>query len=81
MKEIITDGILDLKGIPCPRNSAQALIKLAGMNMGEILEIIIDDGEPIENVPESIDEEDNYKIIRKRRGEDNLWHLWVKVIR
>jgi len=76
----MANKILDLKGVPCPRNSAQALIKLAGMDAGEILEIIVDDGEPIENVPGSIEEEDNYKILKQTKGEGNTWHLWVEVL-
>jgi TusA-related sulfurtransferase len=81
MGNIISDEILDLKGVPCPRNSARALLKLRGMDKGEILEIIVDDGEPAENVPASIDEEEDYEIIKKLKGDDNTWHLWVKVLR
>jgi TusA-related sulfurtransferase len=81
MVKFKSDEILDLKGVPCPRNSARALLKLGGMEKGEILEIIVDDGEPVENVPASIAEEDNYKIIEKHEGEDHTWHLWVKVLR
>jgi len=81
MAKFKSDEILDLKGVPCPRNSARALLKLGGMEEGEILEIIVDDGEPLENVPASIEEEDNYKIIEKHKGEGHTWHLWVKVLR
>jgi TusA-related sulfurtransferase len=80
MKNIKPDEIIDLKGIPCPQNSAKTLLKLAGMDAGEILEVIVDDGEPKENVPASIETENNYQIMDMIRSEDKLWHIFVKVL-
>jgi len=77
MKKIIADEILDLKGVPCPQNSARTLLKLAGMEEGNILEIIIDNGEPVENVPASLEDE-NYKIIKMIQSKDGFWHLYIK---
>ncbi|OFX34912.1 MAG: hypothetical protein A2X08_01960 [Bacteroidetes bacterium GWA2_32_17] len=80
MKLITANEVLNLKGVPCPQNSAKALLKLASMDFNEILEIIIDDGEPKENVPSSIESDENYKVITLKKYEDNSWHLLVKVI-
>jgi TusA-related sulfurtransferase len=79
MNNIEPTEILNLHGVPCPQNSAKTLLKLAGMDKGEILEIIIDDGEPIENVPSSIEEDDDFEIINIWQTEDGLWHLQIKV--
>ena len=51
--EEIVDS-LDLKGVACPFNYVQAKIRLETMDVGQLLEITIDDGEPIENVPKSL---------------------------
>ena len=51
--EEIVDS-LDLKGVACPFNYVQAKIRLETMKVGQLLEITIDDGEPIENVPKSL---------------------------
>ena len=51
--EEIVDS-LDLKGVACPFNYVQAKIRLETMQVGQLLEITIDDGEPIENVPKSL---------------------------
>ncbi|MDP4266415.1 MAG: sulfurtransferase TusA family protein [Bacteroidota bacterium] len=72
---------LDLKGVPCPQNSARTLIKLAGMDKGEILQVILDDGEPIENVPPSIEDEDEYKIVSTEQNSDGSWRLVIRVER
>lgn len=44
---------LDLRGVACPMNFVKAKLKLETMNIGETLAIILDDGEPIRNVPAS----------------------------
>jgi len=79
MKQIKPDEVINLKGVPCPQNSAKALLKLAGMSKNDILEIILDEGEPKENVPASIEMEDNCEIITLIKSKDDLWHLFVKV--
>jgi tRNA 2-thiouridine synthesizing protein A len=76
----IPDEILDLKGVPCPQNTAKAMVKLSGMDPGEILEIIVDDGEPRENVPASLEVEENLDILNIFLPGDNTCHIQVKVL-
>ena len=45
---------LDLRGIPCPQNAAKAMLYISGMMSGEKIFIVLDQGEPAENVPESL---------------------------
>ncbi len=71
------DEVLDLSGVPCPQNAARALLRLGAMDEGEVLQLTIDDGEPIELVPESLAEED-YPILERRQLEDGRWMLWVR---
>ena len=71
------DEILDLRGVPCPQNSARAILRLDGMDGGLILEIIIDDGEPIENIPPSLEEE-GYEILGSKRNEGGSWRLLIR---
>ena len=63
--ESIVDS-MDLKGVACPYNYVQAKIRLEQMNLGELLEITIDDGEPIQNVPVSLTN-DGHKIIDTKK--------------
>lgn len=72
------DEILDLTGVPCPRNAARSLMVLMRMDEGEILLITIDDGEPIALVPESI-EDDGHTIVARQQLEDTRWKLWIRV--
>ena len=45
---------LDLRGTPCPINFVRTKMKLEQMAAGELLEVWLDPGEPIEQVPDSL---------------------------
>ena len=45
---------LDLRGVICPYNFVKTKLKLDMMAAGELLSVLLDDGEPIRNVPHSI---------------------------
>ena len=45
---------LDLRGTPCPINFVRTKMKLEQMQAGELLEVWLDAGEPIEQVPDSL---------------------------
>ena len=65
--EEITDS-LDLKGVACPFNYVQAKVRLETMDLGQLLEITIDDGEPIENVPVSLTNDGHEVVDTKKVG-------------
>jgi len=71
------DEVLDLTGVPCPQNAARTLLRLGTMDEGEVLEVIIDDGEPIDLVPLSL-EDDDYAILERAQMTDGRWRLWVE---
>jgi tRNA 2-thiouridine synthesizing protein A len=78
MSKIKPDEVINLEGVPCPQNSARSLLKLESMDSGEILEIVVDDGEPIANVPISLEDE-GFKILQTNKTNDDKWHLFVKI--
>ena len=46
--------LLDLRGTPCPINFVRTKLRLEQMQEGQLLEVWLDPGEPIEQVPESL---------------------------
>ena len=76
MEENKPDAYLDLRGVVCPTNFVKTKLKLEEMNPGEVLEIVIDAGEPMANVPRSIKEE-GHKIIKVQKV-DNYFHLLIE---
>lgn len=48
------DAQLDLRGTPCPINFVRTKLSLEKMAPGNLLEVWLDAGEPIEQVPDSL---------------------------
>lgn len=60
--------LLDLRGTPCPINFVRTKLKLEQMSPGSLLEVWLDPGEPIEQVPDSLTIEGyQIKTIEDRR--------------
>lgn len=57
---------LDLKGVKCPYNYIRAKLYLEELEKDSTVMLFLDDGEPIRNVPQSL-ENDGYHIISKER--------------
>lgn len=68
MNEVKSDAYLDLRGVMCPINFVKTKLKLDTMETGEVLELVLDSGEPIQNVPKSIKEE-GHKILEVKKEE------------
>ncbi len=64
----MTEDTLDLRGVVCPMNFVKTKLKLESMEDGEILEVVLDSGEPIQNVPKSLKDE-GYKIVGVKKEE------------
>lgn len=62
--------------MPCPANSARALLALEGMADGRVLLVVVDDGEPVRNVPPALSEEGHSVVRREKSG--GRWRLWVR---
>jgi len=70
---------LDLSGVACPMNFVKTKIKLTTMPIGSQLDVILDDGAPIENVPLSL-EEQGQKVLVKERISETRWKIRVEKI-
>ncbi len=54
MPKQMPDAQLDLRGTPCPINFVRTKLRLEQMTPGALLEVWLDPGEPIEQVPDSL---------------------------
>jgi TusA-related sulfurtransferase len=71
------DAQLDLRGTPCPLNFVRTKLRLEKLPPGSLLEVWLDAGEPIEQVPDSlrmegygieqIEERDQFFALQVRR--------------
>lgn len=66
----------DLRGVACPMNFVQTKIQLSAMKPGDELEIFLDDGQPISNVPGSVRGEGHAILEQVQLG--GYWKLVIK---
>lgn len=76
MSENVADEKIDLRGVLCPINFVKTKLKLEMMDDGQVLEIALDDGEPMRNVPRSIKEE-GHKVVGVEKAGDG-YKIFVK---
>jgi tRNA 2-thiouridine synthesizing protein A len=70
------DESLDLRGVKCPINFVKVKLKLEEMDDGQNLEVIIDTGEPMRNIPRAIKEE-GHRITSAEKLSDDAFSLLV----
>src|SRR5665647_105858 len=66
----------DFRGVACPMNFVKTKIELSTLKSGDLLEILLDDGEPIENVPGSIIGEGH--LVLEQKKIDNYWTVTIQ---
>ena len=67
-EKVTAQSELDLRGVICPYNFVKTKLKLDTMQSGEILAVILDDGEPIRNVPQSVANEGHTILTQELLG-------------
>ncbi len=76
MSTIKPDETLNLLGVVCPINFVKTKLKLEEMDENQILEVYLDEGEPIRNVPRSVKEE-GHTVVKVIKEEDHF-KLYIK---
>ena len=64
------DAELDLRGVICPYNFVKTKLKLETMEGGQLLAVILDPGDPIQNVPRSVVDDGHTVVSQERMGAD-----------
>lgn len=68
--------IKDFRGVACPMNFVKTKIELSTLKSGDLLEVWLDDGQPIQNVPGSVRNE-GHEVISATQVED-YWKVLIK---
>ena len=76
-KSEVEDHVIDLRGVACPLNFVKAKLELEKIELGRVLEVLLDDGEPVRNVPESFANQGQEVLGAKSIGD----HFSVRVRR
>jgi sulfite reductase (ferredoxin) len=66
----------DLRGVACPMNFVKTKIEISSMQSGQLLEILLDDGQPIQNVPGSVRQEGHEILSTEKAGD--YWKMLIR---
>ncbi len=69
---------VDLAGVSCPMNFVKTKVALESIEAGEIIEVILDEGDAILNVPRSVKEEGHQVL--KVTPNDTTFNVLIKKI-
>ena len=75
--EIKVDKTVDLKGQVCPYTFVRSKLAIEKMNLGEVLEVILDHKPAVENVPKSMENE-GQKVLKMDQTGEKECHLFVR---
>lgn len=67
---------LDLRGVICPYNFVKTKLKLETMGVGQVLSVLLDDGDPIRNVPRSVENEGHTVLLQERV--DHVYRVLIR---
>ena len=68
-EEIKADDFVDITDVVCPVTFVKTKVALEELEDGEILQVHINDGEPVQNVPRSVKDE-GHQILKLHDNED-----------
>lgn len=74
---IKANDFIDITEVVCPITFVKVKVAMEELEPGEVLEIKMNSGEPIQNVPRSLKEE-NHKILQVVNNEDETYTVYVE---
>lgn len=77
MADFVVDDTVDITDVVCPITFVKVKVALEELDIGQVLRIHMNDGEPVQNVPRSCKEE-GQKVLKLIDNEDGTYDLIVK---
>ncbi|HIJ80157.1 MAG TPA: sulfurtransferase TusA family protein [Desulfuromonadales bacterium] len=71
--------VIDLRGVSCPTNFVKAKLALEVLDNGTVVQMLIDDGEPVKNVPRSL-KADGHRLIGLQQAADGHYVLELEKV-
>lgn len=77
MEGIKVDKRINIKGLVCPYTFVKSKLAIEDMDVGEVLEILLDSEEASRNIPKSM-EDHGHKVLRVDKISDKDWIIAVR---
>jgi TusA-related sulfurtransferase len=78
-EEIKADEKIDITNLVCPNTFVKTKVVLDELDEGQILEVRLNGGEPVQNVPRSLKEE-GHKVLSLNENDDGTFTLFVEKV-
>ncbi len=75
--DIIPDKKINIKGLVCPYTFVKAKLAIESMDVGQVLEILLDYEEASRSIPKSM-EDHGQKVLKVERTNDTDWVLQIR---
>ena len=79
MADFNVDEKIDITDVTCPITFVKTKVALEEMDEGQILQVHLNDGEPVQNVPRSIREE-GHDVLELTDNNDGTFELFIKKV-
>ena len=73
------DDKVDITDVNCPVTFVKTKVALEELDEGQVLQVHLNDGEPVQNVPRSLKEE-GHEILKLEDNGDGTCELFVKKV-
>lgn len=77
MSEFKAHSFVDITDVVCPITFVKAKVAIEELDDGQILEIKMNEGEPIQNVPRSLKDE-GHKVVQVINNNDSTFSVFVE---
>ena len=77
MADFTIDETVDITDVGCPMTFVKAKVAMEELEIGQVLSVHMNDGEPVQNVPRSFKEE-GQQVLKLIDNEDRTYDLIVK---
>lgn len=75
--DLPVDEKLDITNVVCPVTFVKTKVALEELEDGQILQVHLNEGEPVQNVPRSVKDE-GHKVLKLVDNEDGTYELYIR---
>ncbi len=77
MEDMVVDKKIDIKGLVCPYTFVKSKLAVEDLEIGQVLEILLDNEEAARNIPKSM-EDHGHKILKLEKISETDWVIRVR---
>jgi tRNA 2-thiouridine synthesizing protein A len=77
MEKVTPDRSINIKGLVCPYTFVKAKLAIEAMEVGQVLEILLDYEEASRSIPKSM-EDHGQKVLKVEKINDTDWVLQIR---